>query len=72
MITATEALQSTVEAEIALLYTHIATKDACIATVSAAPGQSIDSATNSWLQQLAFIQNRLDTAINKLRDAISV
>jgi pectin methylesterase-like acyl-CoA thioesterase len=65
----TDALRFKVETELALLYTHAATKDAYVATLSAAPGQSVSSAINSWFEQLASIQNRLDAAIKDLREA---
>lgn len=63
-----DALRSRVETELALLYMHSATKDAYIATLSAAPGQSVSSAINSWFEQLSTIQKRLDAAIKELRE----
>lgn len=64
-----DSLRSTVETELAILYTHSATKDAYIAAFSAIPGQSISSAINSWFEQLAIMQNRLDSALKDLREA---
>lgn len=67
MPTTIEALQSSVDTEIELLYTHVANKDPYIAALSEAPGQDLSSAIESWNQAFTTIKDRLDAAINKLR-----